>query len=147
MPRERRAAYYLETRPVGRAFGVPDGLLPADVDAFEAYVAMMLGPSGPVHPTPMARELAQVVLRPPLAPLASWLGVVPVETYAWTLWPSVGLLPATVREEYRLPWGPRERLVSAWLVAGWRAWRPLLPVSFRQMPKALAADRRMREGG
>jgi uncharacterized protein (DUF2236 family) len=87
------------------------------------------------------------VLRPPLAPLASWLGVVPVETYAWTLWPSVGLLPATVREEYRLPWGPRERLVSAWLVAGWRAWRPFLPVSFRQMPKALAADRRMREGG
>jgi uncharacterized protein (DUF2236 family) len=147
MPRERRAAYYLATRPVGRAFGVPDGLLPADVDAFEAYVAMMLGPSGPVHPTPMARELAQVVLRPPLAPLASWLGVVPVETYAWTLWPSVGLLPATVREEYRLPWGPRERLVSAWLVAGWRAWRPFLPVSFRQMPKALAADRRMRGGG
>jgi uncharacterized protein (DUF2236 family) len=147
MPRERRAAYYLETRPVGRAFGVPDGLLPADIDAFDAYVATMLGPSGPVHPTPMARELAQVVLRPPLAPLASWLGVVPVETYAWTLWPSVGLLPATVREEYRLPWGPRERLVSAWLVAGWRAWRPLLPVSFRQMPKALAADRRMREGG
>jgi uncharacterized protein (DUF2236 family) len=147
MPRERRAAYYLETRPVGRAFGVPDGLLPADIDAFEAYVATMLGPSGPVHPTPMARELAQVVLRPPLAPLASWLGVVPVETYAWTLWPSVGLLPATVREEYRLPWGARERLVSAWLVAGWRAWRPFLPVSFRQMPKALAADRRMREGG
>ena len=41
---------------------------------------------------------------------------------------------------------PRERLVSAWLVAGFRAWRPLLPASFRQMPKALAADRRMAGG-
>jgi len=145
MSRDRRAAYYLETRPVGRAFGVPDGLLPADIDAFEAYVASMLAPSGPVHPTPMARELAHVVLHPPLAPLAPWLGVVPHGLYAWTLWPSVGLLPGSVREEYRLSWGTRERLVSAWLVAGWRAWRPLLPVSFRQMPKALAADRRMRE--
>jgi len=35
-------------------------------------------------------------------------------------------------------------LPDAWLVSGWRVWRPLLPMSFRQMPKALAADRRMR---
>jgi uncharacterized protein (DUF2236 family) len=147
MSSDRRASYYLETRPVGRAFGVPDGLLPADIDGFEAYVAAMLAPSGPVHPTPVARELAHVVLHPPLAPLAPWLRVVPHELYAWTLWPSVGLLPASVREGYGLPWGGRERIVSAWLVAGWRAWRPLLPVSFRQMPKALAADRRMREDG
>ena len=147
MSRDRRAAYYLETRPVGRAFGVPYGVLPPDIDAFDAYVAAMLGPSGPVHPTRVARELAHVVLHPPLAPLASWLGVIPVELYAWTLWPSIGLLPATAREEYGLSWGARERIVSAWLVAAWQAWRPLLPVSFRQMPKALAADRRMREGG
>ena len=83
------------------------------------------------------------MLRPPLAPIAPVLGGIPTWAYAWTLWPSVGLLPDTVRLEYGLPWGPRERLVSAWLVAGWRAWRPLLPGSFRQMPKALAADRRM----
>ena len=74
------------------------------------------------------------------------LARVPAATYAWTLWPSVGLLPPSVREDYGLPWGARERLVSAWLVAGFRAWRPLLPASFRQMPKALAADRRMSEG-
>lgn len=147
MSRDRRAAYYLETRPVGRAFGVPDALLPPDIGAFDAYVAAMLAPTGPVHPTPIARDLAQAVLRPPLAPFASWLGALPVELYAWTLWPSIGLLPASVRDDYGLAWGPRERLVSAWLVAGWRGWRPLLPASFRQMPKALAADRRMRETG
>jgi uncharacterized protein (DUF2236 family) len=140
----RRATFYAETRPIGRAFGVPEALLPVDLETFDAYVAEMLGPTGPVRVSAVARELAEVVLRPPLAPLAPWLGVVPVGAYAWTMWPSVGLLPASVRDDYGLRWGARERLVSAWLVAGWRAWRPLLPTSFRQMPKALAADRRMR---
>lgn len=143
IPPARRAAFYAETRPIGRAFGVPDTLLPADVEAFDRYVADMLAPAGPVRVSATARELAAIVLQPPLGPLAPWLAGVPAATYAWTLWPSVGLLPASVREDYGLPWGTRERLVSAWLVAGWRAWRPWLPESFRQMPKALAADRRM----
>jgi hypothetical protein len=33
--------------------------------------------------------------------------------------------------------------VSAWLVAAWQAWRPVLPIAFRTMPQALQADRRM----
>jgi uncharacterized protein (DUF2236 family) len=154
---QRRAAYYAETVPIGRAFGVPEVLLPADVATFDRYVAAMLAPDGPVRVSPIARELAAVILRPPLAPLASLLplptsaaraalGRVPPATYGWTLWPSLGLLPPSVRDDYGLAWGPRERLVSAWLVAGFRVWRPLLPASFRQMPKALAADRRMSEG-
>jgi hypothetical protein len=48
-----------------------------------------------------------------------------------------------IRDAYGLRWGPVERAVSAWLVAGWRAWRPILPATFRQMPQALAADRRL----
>jgi hypothetical protein len=28
-------------------------------------------------------------------------------------------------------------------VKAWRAWRPILPAGFRQMPPALAADRRL----
>ncbi len=154
---DRRATYYAETLPIGRAFGVPDALLPPDVAAFDRYVAGMLAPGGPVRVSPIARELAAVILRPPLAPLAPLLPLptpaaravlarVPAVTYAWTLWPSVGLLPPSVRDDYGLAWGVREQLVSAWLVAGFRAWRPLLPASFRQMPKALAADRRMSEG-
>ncbi len=144
--RDRRAAFYAETRPIGRAFGVPEALLPSDLEAFDGYVAGMLAPSGPVRVSATARELAEAVLRPPLAPIAPFLRGVPPGAYAWTLWPSVGLLPPSVREEYGLPWGARERLVSAWLVAGWRAWRPLLPESFRQMPKSLAADRRIARG-
>ena len=139
----RHAAYYDETRGIGRAFGVPDAILPSDLAAFEAYLERMLSPDGPVHASPIARELAGTVLRPPLRPLHPWLARVPADAYAWTLWPSIGLLPASVRADYGLRWGLAERAVSAWLVAGWRAWRPLLPGSFRQMAMARAADRRM----
>lgn len=153
----RRATFYAETRPIGRAFGIPEASLPADIEAFNGYVAAMLARTGPVRVSAIARELAAVVLHPPLAPLAPLLPLpsgpaaavlrrIPVGAYAWTLWPSVGLLPSSVREDYDLRWGARERLVSAWLVTGWRAWRPILPAGFRQMPKALAADRRMTGG-
>jgi uncharacterized protein (DUF2236 family) len=144
LSRDRRARYYAETLPIGRAFGIPPALLPADLDAFESYVAAAIAPRGPVQVGDIARELAHAVLHPPLGPVLPPLAGVPPSLYAWTLWPSIGLLPPSIREAYRLAWGPVERAVSAWLVAGWRAWRPLLPELVRQMPQALAADRRIR---
>jgi uncharacterized protein (DUF2236 family) len=147
LTRSRRARYYEETRPIGRAFGIPEGLLPSDLDAFDAYVHAQLGAGGPVHVSPIARELADAVLHPPLGPVIPFLAGVPSRAYAWTLWPAVGLLPPTVRGEYRLRWGPFERIMSGWLVRTWMAWRPLLPVAFRQMPQALAADRRIGDAG
>jgi uncharacterized protein (DUF2236 family) len=113
----------------------------------------MLGSGGPVQVSATARELGRAVLEPPLAPLAAWLpggaavrpwlARIPVATYAWTLWPAVGLLPTRIREGYGLRWGAAERLVAGWLVASWRGWRPILPEGFRQMPPARAADRRV----
>lgn len=157
LSRDRRAAFYTETRAIGRAFGVPDALLPTDLDAFDAYVAGMLDPAGPVRVSTVSQALAQAVLHPPLEALAAWLpggaglraalAKVPLGLYEWMLWPSIGLLPDGVREAYGLPWGRRERLVTAWLVTSWRVLRPVLPDRFRQMPKALAADRRMRGRG
>jgi len=147
LARGDRERYYAETLPIGRAFGVPADRLPADLAAFEEYVAGMLAPDGPVHPSPVARDLAWHVLNPPLGPVLPPLAALPPATYAWTLWPSIGLLPAQVRAEYGFSWGPREQAVSAWLVAAWRFWRPLLPTTFRQMPHALAADRRLEGNG
>jgi uncharacterized protein (DUF2236 family) len=160
LPVGQRARFYEETLAVGRLFGIPEAMLPPDHRAFDAYVAGMMAPSGPVHPSAMSRDLAATILHPPLAtlathgPIADLLGPaapgvvrllrrVPPAAVDWLLVPSVGLLPATQREEFGLTWGPRERAIDAWLVTAWRAWRPLLPTSFRWFPRALAADARM----
>lgn len=155
LSRARREVFYAETRPIAVAFGVPAERVPPDLAAFEAYVAAMLAPDGPVHPTPTARSLAEAVLHPPMRPLAAWLpdpfagplgtvlGVVPGPLVDWTLWTAVGYLPAGLREEFGIPWGPGHELVARWLGGGARFWRRRLPGGFRQMPKALAADRRV----
>jgi len=145
LSRERRARYYRETLPIGRAFGIPAELLPPDLATFEAYVAGALGPDGRVKVGPLARDLAHVVLHPPLGPVVPALDWLPPPAYAWTLWPAIGLLPQSVRAGYGLRWGPLERTVSTWLVAGWRWWRPRLPVNIRQMPAATAAHRRVED--
>jgi uncharacterized protein (DUF2236 family) len=152
--RARRARFHDEMRPVGRALGIPDRALPPDLEAFERYWASMLAPGGPIGVSGTARSLAPAVLRPPLAPairgagpaagLARAVGArVPAAAHAWLLWPAIGLLPDRVRAGYGLAWGPGERLVSAWLVAGWRGWAGALPRAFREMPLARAADRRV----
>lgn len=142
LARARAEGFYRETLPLGRAFGVPDAMLPQDLIAFEAYLASMLGPGGEVRVGPTARDLAEAILHPPLPGMLARLPV-PPRLYDWTLWPAVGLLPGTIRDGYGFRWGPLERAVSAWLVAGWRSWRPILPAGFRQMPQARAADRRV----
>jgi uncharacterized protein (DUF2236 family) len=139
----QRATFYAETRPIGRAFGVPEALLPANLAAFEEYVGWMIGPDGPIKVGPTARDLAQAILRPPLGPLHPILAGIPARLYAWTLWPAIGLLPPQIRAGYELRWGRREQAVAAWLTAGYRGWRPLLPVGFRMMPWALSADARL----
>jgi uncharacterized protein (DUF2236 family) len=163
LSRERRARFYAETMPIGRLFGISDAVLPGDVDAFDAYVAGMLSTEGPVHPTPVARELAEVILHPPLgpavtrgpiarrlgpasAPLGRILDAVPPDAVSWLLLPSLSLLPASLRDEYGFAWGPRERALSAWLVTAWGTWRPVFPSSMRWFPQALAAEARVAGG-
>ena len=156
---EQRARFYAETRPVGRLFGIPETLLPADIDTFDAWIAAQLAPGGPVHPSATSRDLAHTILRPPLAPavtngplavrlgaaadpMAALLRRVHPGAASWLLVPAIGLLPVSLRREYGFAWGPRERLLAAWLVTAWRAWRPLVPAGWRWFPQAIAADRR-----
>ena len=143
--RDDAARFYEETKPIARAFGVPERDLPVDLDAFEAYLAEQTALGGPVQVGETARDLAEAILHPPLPGVLA-RATIPSRLYDWTLWPSLALLPPPIREAYRLPWGPVERAVSSWLVTTWRAWNPILPPAFRQMPQALAADRRMADG-
>lgn len=160
IPRERAARFYAETLVVGRGFGVPASRLPADLEAFESYIADMLGPAGTVHPTAVSRDLAWAILHPPLAPvvergpIAARLGaarsvvapalrLAPRSALTPFLVPATGLLPGGLRAELGLPWGPSERALSLWLTTMWRAWRPAFPEGVRWFPQALAADRRV----
>ena len=160
---DERARIYRESLPVARAFGIPPDRLPPDIDAFGAYLDGMLAPDGPVHPGPLARDLAAVILAPRPGPAIRTISGafdavvprpatravtavgdrLPAATVGWLMWPSIGLLPPSIRAAYGLRWGPLERAVSAWLVTAWRSWNSILPGSFRHMPQALAADRRV----
>jgi uncharacterized protein (DUF2236 family) len=141
--RARRERFYQETRPIGRALGIPEATLPQSLDGFEAYLDRMLAPDGPVRPTPAAREIARHILRPPLGPVIPPLAWVPTPAYRWTMWPALDLLPPRIRDELGLKWTPLHGAVSAWLTQGFRLWRPLIPTSIRWMPKARAADARV----
>ncbi len=143
LPRERRARFYSETRPIGLAFGIPEDLLPPDLAAMEAYLERMLDPAGPIQVTPTARELAGYILHPSMGPLFAPLGVLPPVAYDWTLWPAVGLLPSRLRVEFGIPWSPARKTVATWLVGGWRAWNPLIPTGFRWVAQAARADARL----
>jgi uncharacterized protein (DUF2236 family) len=142
--RDQAARFYDETKPIARAFGVTDRDLPVDLAAFENYLAGQMGGDGPVKVGDTARDLAEAILHPPLPGALGRLGV-PSRLYDWTLWPSLALLPTPIRDAYGFRWGPVERAVSAWLAVSWRAWNPVLPASFRRMPQALAAERRIAE--
>lgn len=146
LSRDRVARFYEETRPIGLAFGVPESTMPRDLDGFQAYVEEMLAPAGPVRVGPTARDLARVIIHPPLPGRLSLLPI-PTGIYDWTMWPSLSLLPPQVRDAYGFRWGVPERAVTRWLVAGWRVWNPLVPAAIRQMPQALAADRRLSNQG
>ncbi|HEY4751774.1 MAG TPA: oxygenase MpaB family protein, partial [Candidatus Limnocylindrales bacterium] len=140
--------------------GIPETMLPADLDAFEAYIDAMLSPGGTVHPTATSRDLAAAILHPPLAPVvergavarrlgpaspsvARALSLAPPSAMTPFLQPAVALLPDGLRDELGLPWGFAERALAAWLTTMWRLWRPAFPPSVRWFPQALAAEARV----
>jgi uncharacterized protein (DUF2236 family) len=141
---QQRARAYAETLPVGRAFGVPADLLPADVDAFDEYVASMLAPSGPVHVSAIGRELSRFVLHPRLTSLVPALGWVPPAAYDWLTWPALALLPAHLREEFGIRWTRWHAAVTGWLKATLERERLLFPPAIRWFPMASRAYARAR---
>src|SRR4051794_8524188 len=90
---------WLDYREVGRCFGLRSAEMPADIDAFEGYMAGMYA-SGDLYVSERARELAvDIVLRPDV-PL-QWRPVVEVINQV-----TIGLLPSGVRRLYGFRWDP-----------------------------------------
>jgi uncharacterized protein (DUF2236 family) len=153
---DARERFYAEGRQLAVLLDIPAKRVPPDHAAFQAYMAEMLRPDGPLQVSPTARSIGRAILRPPLGPLAgatpgldqlpfagTVLGLLPASAYAWLYWPAVSILPERLRAGFEIQWSPRHALAAKWLLAGWRAWRPLVPTSLRWLPQARAAYRRV----
>jgi len=116
-----REAYWHDYRVMGSLFGLEPDHMPITFREFEDYLRAMLE-GDTLHVTLAARELAtNVILRPPV-PLA----VRPLLELARTI--TVGLLPDTLRRQYRLSWDPLRGLaVRAGSEYARRVLLPVLP--------------------
>jgi uncharacterized protein (DUF2236 family) len=119
------ARYYEEMRTLGAAYSIPSDAMPADYEAFRRYWDSML--DGGLRVTETTRDVADAVLRPDLTPLA-WPAVELLRLV------TVGTLPAGLRSELGLGWGPaRERALAGSQLAV-RRLMPLLPSLVRRFP-------------
>jgi uncharacterized protein (DUF2236 family) len=119
-----RRRYYEEQKRLAEAYGIPRQRQPETYRDFNEYVAAMLE-SDALAVTPTLDGVVATVLRPPVPfaarPLADALGGV-----------TIGMLPARLREELGLAWGPnRERALSV-SRALLRRSLPLLPGFLRE---------------
>jgi uncharacterized protein (DUF2236 family) len=123
-----RETYYQEAKLLGELLGLRVATYPADVRAFEAFLAAMLAGDELVVDG-RARELAEAVLRPPLrrVPAPAFR---PVEAV------TAGLLPERLRHAYGLPWGRLDRIAYGAARRGVPALNRVLPRRLRQMPQA-----------
>ncbi len=129
-----KAEYYKETVRFASLFGIPRAALPSGWPEFEAYNRQMWA-SSELTVTPAAREIAELLFRPPLlglGPLMRWYRVI-----------TAGLLPERLRVEFGLSFGrARERaafVASIRLLQGQR-W---LPRRLRYLPPYIDACRRL----
>jgi len=99
--RSEREEFHEEFKLLGELLGIPRERFPATVADFDAYLEEMVA-TGPVRVDARARELAAQVMRPP-ARLLPGPVMLPLNIV------TTGLLPPALREQYGLPWGPRQQ--------------------------------------
>ena len=133
MSHAERDGYWQDYRVIGGLFGLRDEEMPADLDAFDAYMARMLD-GDDLYVTSAARELAiDIVMRPPV-PLAR-RPVLELVNFI-----TVGLLPAPLRKQYGLSWDPLRALaLRGGAEYAKRVLVPLAPERLRIVSSARAA--------
>jgi uncharacterized protein (DUF2236 family) len=104
-----REDFYQESKLLGELLRVPRSHFPERLRDFEAYIAGMID-GGPLTVTEQARALGRLVLRPRLR-LLPGPAMIPFEIV------TAGLLPARLREQYGLRWGPAQRRAFRMAVA------------------------------
>jgi uncharacterized protein (DUF2236 family) len=130
-----RNAYYDEQKLLAEKFGIPPGHVPETYGDFNHYFDEMLA-GDRIAVTDALRDVVDATVRPELPFVAKPL----VEALNLA---TVGMLPAGLRTDLGLPWGPnRERLFAASRTLG-RTLIPVLPGLVREFPPARTAGRRL----
>lgn len=102
LTRTEQEEYYRDMTTVARLFGVPQAVMPRTLAEFDAYFAAELA-GNTIEVTPVAREIAAVILRAPLpAPMRM---LAPAHRLA-----TAALLPERLRRDYALRWTPLHAL-------------------------------------
>lgn len=137
---DEKEPFWQEARRVGVRLGIGLNLSPADWPALMAYWQRMLSDDGPIHATETARRLAPVIVRPPIPYLPGFV----IDLLAL---PGLSLLPARLRNEFGLAWGPGREVLAVAIGRLIRLWVAIVPVRLRSMPQARSALRRVTQPG
>lgn len=132
MAQAERLAYYNDSKNLASLFGIRNEMIPASLEAFEAYMSRMLS-GGTIAVGPTAKLLARDVLYPrpwifrPGGPLFRFV--------------TAGLLPERLRAAYDLSWSTRKETMLALLARLLRASLSLVPAPIRIVANARAAEK------
>jgi uncharacterized protein (DUF2236 family) len=135
---DERARYWEEQKLLGEQYGVPYEQQPATYDDFTEYFDEIVG-GGTLQVTESLRDVAAATMRPKLP--VPFLGRPLVEYFNLV---TTALLPAWLREELGLAWGPGRERVHAAQRNVIRRLVPVLPSLLRDFPPARSAERRAR---
>jgi uncharacterized protein (DUF2236 family) len=115
----QRQSYYQDARKVGRALGIPETVLPADLPAFAGYMKGQLS-SGQLVVSGSARDIAASVFNPDVSRLQH--GSARLLRFV-----TAGLLPEGLRQPYAMSWGPGRQHALDALSWATRSLRPIAP--------------------
>jgi uncharacterized protein (DUF2236 family) len=133
-----RSRYYEEQMLLGEQYGVPIERQPQTYGDFKGYFDETVH-GGTLQVTDSLRDVAAATMRPKLP--VPFLGRPVVEYFNLV---TTALLPAWLREELGMAWGPRRARVHAAQRNAIRRLIPVLPSLLRDFPPARAAERRAR---
>jgi uncharacterized protein (DUF2236 family) len=135
---DERERYYQEQTLLGEQYGIPREQQPATYRDFNDYFDETVN-GGTLQVTDSLRDVSAATMRPKLP--VPFLGRPVVEYFNLV---TTALMPAWLREELGLAWGPRRERVHAAQRNVIRRLIPVLPSLLRDFPPARSAERRAR---
>jgi uncharacterized protein (DUF2236 family) len=137
---DERERYYDEQKLLGEQYGVPVERQPPTYSDFNEYFDEMVN-GGALKVTAALRDVAAATMRPKL-PLP-FVGRPVVEYFNLV---TTALMPAWLREDLGMAWGPGRAGLHSAQRAVIRRLIPVLPSLLREFPPARRAERRARAG-